>query len=65
MQQRLEVASSAMEAAKSSMDTKEGMMRFLETGTRYLGLLVFLGKNAAEVRSFALIVFCILIVSVA
>ena len=59
MQQRLEVASSAMEAAKSSMDTKEGMMRFLETGTKYLGLLVSLGKNAAEVRSFSLFGSCL------
>ena len=54
MQQRFEVASAALEAARSSMDSKEGMMRLLETGTKYLGLLVSLGKNAAEVRSFSL-----------
>ena len=53
MQRRLEIASAAMEAAKFSMDTKEGMMRFLETGTKCIGLLVSLGKNAVEACSFA------------
>ena len=51
MQQRLKVASATMEAAKSAMDAKEGMMLFLETGTKHLSLIVGLGKNVAEVRS--------------
>ena len=59
LQRRLEAASSAMKAALASMDTKEGMMRTLETGTKYLGLLVSLGKNVAEVRSLALSGFCL------
>ena len=58
MQHRLKVASAAMEAAKSAMDTKEGMMQLLQTGTTYLGLLLSLGKNAAEVRLLALFAFC-------
>ena len=54
MRRRLGVAESAMKAALSSMDSKEGMMHLIETGTKHLSLLVNLGKNAAEVRSFAL-----------
>ena len=50
LRRRLEAVSTTMKAALSSMDTKEGMMRNLETGTKYLRLLISLGKDAAEVR---------------
>ena len=59
LRRRLEAASSAMEAALASMDTKEGMMRSLETGTKYLSLLVSLGKNVAEVCFLALVRLCL------
>ena len=59
LQYRLKAASSAMKGALASMDTKEDMMRSLETGTKYLGLLVSLGKNVAEVCFLALSRFCL------
>ena len=58
LRHRLEAASTTMKAALSSMDSKEGMMRVLETGTKYLGLLVSLGKDAAEVCSYSLFCSC-------
>ena len=51
LKRRLDIASSAMNDALGAMDTKDGMMRWLETGTKHLGLLVSLGKSASEVRS--------------
>ena len=57
LQRRLEAASAAMDAALSSMETKEGIMRLLETGSKYLGLVVSLGKNAVEVRALSLLSF--------
>ena len=59
LRRRLEAASTAMKAALFSMDTKEGMMRVLETGTKYLGLLIGLGKDAAEVRLLSLLDLCV------
>ena len=50
LKRRLDEASSAMNDALEAMDTEDGMMRWLDTGTRHLGLLVSLGKSASEVR---------------
>ena len=50
LRRRLDTALSAMNDALEAMDTKDGMMRWLDTGTRHLGLLVSLGKSASEVR---------------
>ena len=50
LKRRLEAASSAMNDALEAMDTKDGMMRWLDMGTKHLGLLVNLGGSAAEVR---------------
>ena len=51
LERRLDTTSSAMNATLEVMDTKDGMMRWLETGTKNLGLLVSLGKSASEVCS--------------
>ena len=51
LKRRLDATSSAMNDALEVMDTKDGMMRWLETGTKHLGLLVSLGKSASEVCS--------------
>ena len=50
LERRLDATASAMNDALEVMDTKDGMMRWLETGTKHLGLLVSLGKSASEVR---------------
>ena len=50
LKRRLDAASLAMTDALQTMDTKDGMMRWLDAGTKHLGLLVALGESAAEVR---------------
>ena len=50
LKRRLDAASLAMNAALEEMDTKDEMMRWLDTGTKHLSLLVGLGETAAEVR---------------
>ena len=50
LKRRLDEASSAISDALEAMDTKDRMIRWLDTGTRHLSLLVSLGKSASEVR---------------
>ena len=49
LKRRLDAAKSALNVALQAMDTKDGMMHWLETGTTHLGLLVSLGASASEV----------------
>ena len=46
---RLEVAKNALDDASTAMETKETIMHYLDTGMTHLGLLISLGKGAAEV----------------
>ena len=50
LKRRLDAATSAMNDALETMGTKDGMMRWLDMGTKHLGLLVGLGESAAEVH---------------
>ena len=49
LKRRMDAAALAMNHALEALDTKDGMMRWLDAGTMHLGLLVSLGKTASEV----------------